>query len=238
MFSPGQKYRPSAARENEIDRLLRDARARSGAFAPLAGDGLPLGHVRAKNTSGATIGFGGCALYTKTGYSNTEETPRRDWDPRKGFFTLVALQNILSNPTTAIGGMAVALEPIANNDFGLVAIAGLAVCSVTATDVGYIRPNGATAIRDHWGFARILSYDTTGTGFSVVNLSDTRFQVFYTLTANMSAGSASATLCPNGSSWTTTVHDPEGIAGWQTIGDSGFVEWRGNRWSIVIPLCD
>lgn len=198
---------------------------------------LPLGHVMATNNSGADLAFGSAALYVDNAFLNTEGSPRADWDPRKGALTLVALQNILSNPTTPIGGMAITTEPIADGKMGQVAIAGLAVLILAGTTVGYVRPAGSTLVRDHWGFGRILTYDTDE-DFAIVNLSDSRFQVFYTLTANMAAGSANATLSPAANSWSTTVHDPHGIAAWQTTGDTGFVEWRGDRWCVTIPLCD
>lgn len=235
MFRPGQTFVPSASRENDVTRMLREWK--SGTFGGYQSRAtMPLGHIMAKNTSGADLAFGDCALYEKTGFSNTEELPRADWDPRKGYITLLALQNINSTASPSIGGMAIAIEPIADGEFGTVAIAGPAVCMITASDVGYIRPNGSTAIRDHWGFARILTYDADSE-FAIVDLSDTRFQVFYNLTANMSAGSAAATLCPGGSSWSTTVHDPHLIATWQVSGDSGFAEWRGDKWCVTIPLC-
>lgn len=221
--------------------MLRDYRAGSGSFVRPAGEPMPMGHMLAKNSTGANLGFGDAAMYRETGYTNTTGPTKRDYDMRRDFLTLVQLDDLTSNPATPFGGMAIALEPIENNQMGRVAIAGLAIVNMYSTTIDrvYLQPT-STAPRlraSYWGFGRVLAINASP-AFSLVDLSDRKLQVAYTLTANMSSQSATATLGDQGgATWTTTVHDPHNIAAFQLNGQKGFAEWRGDRWVVTIPFC-
>ena len=244
MFHPGQKYKPSAARENEIDRMLRDYRAGSGAFVRPDSSEMPIGHILAKNSTGSDLGFGRVAMYFTGGFKNTEGGGnRRDYDPRKGFLTLSPMVNIVSDPNgwQEFGGLAVTLETIANNAIGRVAIGGTAIVAepglINADDQRYLYPTSSGIRVGFFGFGRFLAEDPASGDFRLFNLDDRKIECFYTLTANMSGGSAAATMSPGSTSWATIVHDVHSIAAYQKTNDTGFAEWRGTKWCIKIPFC-
>lgn len=247
MYYPGQKYRPSAARENEIDRLLRDARAGSGSY--MRGDlaRMPLGHILAKNESGADLGFAAPTIYYFDDYV-VPGSVSDNWDMRTNFLRLAPFANVVSEPGIGLryGGMAVTQEPIAQNQIGVVAIAGLSVLSPNQPvsdevlrDSRYVAPFAPPLYerRSYWGFMRLLAYDTDRQ-WAIVDLSDRHLTTQYVLTANMNV-SATATLGGGASpyTWTTTVHDVHALAGYQRTGDKGWCEWRGDRWVVTIPFC-
>jgi hypothetical protein len=242
MYHAGQKFVPSASRENEIDRLLRDARAGRLAYERDPLTDMPLGHMLAKNVSGADYAYGSVVMYHGTdGYRTTQGQAafRRDWDMRKDYLEIRDATDLLSNEAAPFSGMAITLESIANNALGLVAIGGIALVNMAPTTTGnfvYLQPHPTNqAVYSYWGFGRALAWRT---GVAVVDLSDRQFEVAYTLTANMSGASANATLGINGGrTWTTTVHDLHGIAGFQKSGDKGFAEWRGYQWIIKVAYC-
>lgn len=247
MYHPGQKYRPSAARENEIDRLLRDARAGSGSYMRNDLARMPMGHVLAKNESGADLGFAAATIY----YFDDLVVPdlaSNNWDMRDNFLRLAPFADVVSEPGTGLryGGMAVTQEPIAQNQIGVVAIAGPSIFSPKQSindnvlrDSRYVAPF-APPLYDrlsYWGFMRILCYDSNPQ-YAIVDLSDRHLTTQYVLTANMNS-SATATLGGGASAytWTTTVHDVHALAAFQRTGDKGWCEWRGDRWVVTVPFC-
>lgn len=246
MFYPGQKYRPSASRENEIDRLLRDARADSGSYSRGDLARMPMGHIMAKNESGADLGFAKAAMYYFDRY-RTGTNGANDWDMRKDYVLLAPFNDVISYPIPSnnfYGGMAVTLEPIANNEFGRVAVAGLAILAEGSNAVNpvYLAPFTAVPkIRStYWGYARVLADDPSY--FSLVDLSDRNLTTQYVLTSNMSApsnGDAAATLGGGASvhTWSTRVYDPHSLAGFQRTGDKGWCHYIRDRWVVTVPFC-
>lgn len=244
MYFPGQKFRPSAARENEIDRLLRDVRSESGSYSRGDLSRMPLGHMLAKNESGGDLGFAAPAMYYYDDYV-APDTASDNWDMRNHFLRLAPFADVVSEPGIGLrfGGMAVTQEPIAQDQIGRVAIAGLSVFSSnlpgdnTLRDSRYVAPFTAapTHRQSYWGFMRILSYDVDP-AYAIVDLSDRHLTTQYVLTANMS-GSATATLGGPSHTWTTTVHDFHTLASFQRTGDKGWCQWRGDRWVVTVPFC-
>ena len=224
--------------------MLRDYRAGSGAFVRPATTEMPIGHILAKNSTGSDLGFGRVAMYFTGGFKNTEGgVNRRDYDPRKGFVTLSPMVDIVSDPNAwqEFGGLAVTLETIANNAIGRVAIGGTALVAEPSLSMAdnqrYLYPSSGGVRVGFFGFARFLAEDSASSNFRLFNLDDRKIECFYTLTANMSAGSATANMDPGNTSWSTTVRDIHSIAAYQKSGDSGFAEWRGTQWCIKIPFC-
>ena len=247
MFHQGQSFKPSASRENEISRLLDDARAGRLSYQRDPNREMPLGHAIAKNTTGADLAFGDAAMVYEGSYRH--QGSWADWDMRRDHLLLHALGDVVSQPgvSTRFGTMAIAVEPIADNAFGRVAIAGLALVNGVPDlvagngDYRFCHPAaGNTLTFSYWGFARVLCWQVANnfTGdMSLVDLSDRKLQVHYVLTSSYSALSATATLDGGSGPWTTTVHDVHQIATFQRSGDKGFAEWRGNRWVVIIPFC-
>jgi hypothetical protein len=161
---------------------------------------------------------------------------------RYDYLTLKAPVDLVSDPVLparATGGLAVALEPIAENEFGRVAIAGLALVGFAPGDTNrrYLQPDpNGDALWSYWGFGRALAW--AGSGVCVVDLSDRQFDAAYELTTDMTAGSATATVGLNGArTWTTTVHDIHGFGPFQKIGNKGIAEWSGQQWRVKVAYC-
>jgi hypothetical protein len=250
MFAPGQKFKPSASRENEIDRMLRDYRAGRLAFGAGPGEPMPLGHMLAKNETGVDLEFGSPAMYRERSYKSTSNYT--EWDVRRDVLVLSPADTLKTNvgQDARFGGMVVALEPIASNELGRVAVSGLALVNGVADQPAskgnwqYLAPNVNNQIRfSYWGFARVLarqapqSIDTDGP-MSLVDLSSKHFQAAYELKQNFTGNSALATIGLQGFSWDTHVVDLYNIAATvQRVGNKGFCEWRGEQWIVTIPFC-
>jgi len=235
----GEKFRPSASREREVDRLLRDAReGRTGLESPNNFAMRP-GHVLAKNNTGADLAFGKAAFIAGLGgaYVTSEPVPRKDWNYQKGYYTLTVLQNITSDPVSDYpSSLAITVEPIKSNEFGIVAIAGLAVCSEGLGGIGYARPYNTQLVSGNWGMARIVTQESTSS-FSILNLDDHQWFAPYKLTAALGT-SSNAKIDPGGAAeYTTTVYDDQSIASWQVVGDKGLAFYSGSRWQIRVPWC-
>lgn len=240
----GEKFKPSASRERELDRLLRDAReGRTGLESP-DGKNMPLGHMYAKNMTDQDLDWGTVVMYHgANGFYSTQlaGSGRRDWDMRKDYLELRLPTDLNSNASNPFGGMAFTLEKIKVNEIGRVAVAGLAILNATPVSPGddnfrYLQPDpdiGSTY--SYWGFGRALAWRA---GTAVVDLSDRHFQAVYQLTANMASNSANATLgLQGGRTWTTTVHDLHGVAGFQKSGNKGIAEWQGKQWVVKVAYC-
>jgi hypothetical protein len=250
MFAPGQKFKPSAARENEIDRMLRDYRAGRLAFGAGTGEPLPMGHMLARNETTKNLERGEPAMFIERSYTSTSQWT--EWDVRRDVLRLSRADTLKSNvgQNGRFGGMAVALEPILMNDLGRVAVSGLALVNRVADQVAgkgnwrYLAPNVDNQIRfSYWGFARVLSrqvqqdVDVDGP-MSLVDLSSPHLQVAYQLKQNFIGNTALATLGEGGHTWDTQVVDYYNIAASdQQIGNKGFCEWRGEQWIVTIPFC-
>lgn len=230
--------------------MLRDYRAGSGSFVRPGSSEMPIGHILAKNSTGGDLGFGQAAMYYQQSlrYSSANSDHGSDWDSRKDYVILNPLSQVVDQPDAALrfGGMAITLEPIKSVEIGRVAIAGLALLTqvpdyVNSPDAQYIRPTASSVTFSYWGFGRALCWQVLNNGqgnTSLIDLSDRKLQVAYTLTSNMVTSTATATLGgTGGAEWTTTIHDRHDIAGFQKTGDKGFCEWRGRRWVVTIPFC-
>ena len=235
----GEKFKPSASRERELDRLLRDAReGRTGLESPDSASLRP-GHVLAKNDTGSDLAFGKGALVLGLpgAYVTSEPTPRKDHAYQKGYYSLKVLKNIVSDPASEYpSSLAITVEPIRSGEIGLVAIAGLAICADALGGTGYVRPNGTSLVGgSNWGLARIVTQES-GSGFSVLNLDDQNWWAVYLLTASI-ATSPNAKIDPGATEFATTVYDDQSIAAWQVSGDKGLAVYDGNRWEIRVPWC-
>jgi hypothetical protein len=244
VFSPGQKYRPSASRENEIDRMLRDYRAGSGSFVRPAGEPMPMGHMLGKNNLDYDLQYGSVVMYhANLGYRSTQgqAANRRDYDMRKDFLELRDCDHLLSDSANPFGGLGIVLETIAPNQLGRVAIAGLALLNQVPffprdKSFRYLQPHPFYKVEySYWGFGRALAFRS---GIALIDLSDRHFDVAYQLTSDMTNGSATATLGINSTyTWETTVHDLHGVAGFQKNNNKGICEWRGERWIVKVAYC-
>jgi hypothetical protein len=233
--------------------MLRDYRAGSGSFVRPAGEPMPMGHMMAKNETGADLGLTQAAsYYVDGGYSRGQGTsgPAKR-DPRSGFVTLRAMEDLTSKPvnpapTQVFGGLAFTLEPIAANKMGRVAVSGLVEVGTTESYAlygtgHYLMPRaGYYRAEEGWGgFARVLS--TNGTTM-LVDLSDRYPVAAYTLTGNYSpaggGGTANAVVqTATNHSWVSTVYDLHSIAAFQRSGSKGFCTWYGAQWVVTNPLC-
>jgi hypothetical protein len=252
MFHQGQSFKPSASRENEISRLLDDARAGRLSYQRDPNREMPLGHAIAKNTTGADLAVGRPALYDGT--FTQKEGPafnRKDWDPRKGYYTLVP-PNPLEDGDD-VGGVAITVEPIKQNQFGRVAIAGLAMWMDTFTSrLGqFIAPTTTGFLAADYGFGRCVA---NFEGMAVIDLSQTYLIAHYTLLANWTSppgATASASIGgPFAPAHTTTIRDGynTGAPLYQRFngsleGDYGLVRWINSnafdfgQWHVLIPYC-
>jgi hypothetical protein len=239
MFSKGQKFKPSASRENEIDRLLRDTRSGSATFSrPGSYAALP-GQILAKNETGADLAACKIAQYNSnpTCYNNSDGTSV-DWDTRKGYLSLQPNANLNSNDSFSVypNGFAVTVEPIKQNEFGVVAVSGIALVDATFSAGAYLRPSTGGAVRSNWGFARII-LNNAAVNQCVINLDDSQLIALYEITGAWSSSEANCKIDPPGG-YTTKVVDEHNIAQWQTTGDRGFAMWSGVEWQVMIPFCD
>jgi hypothetical protein len=252
-FHVGQPFRPSASRENEIEKMLRDYRAGRLEYKTKEKEPMPMGHMLAKNETGADLGLTQAAsYYVDGGYSHGQGTSGQGKrDPRSGFVTLRAMENLTSKPvhpapTQVFGGLAFTLEPIAANEMGRVAVSGLVEVgtneSYTFNATGnYLMPSaGYYWGEEGWGgFARVLSTNATT---MLVDLSDRYPVAEYTLTGNYSpaggGGIANAVVrTATNHSWASTVYDLHSIAAFQRGGSKGFCTWYGAQWVVTNPLC-
>jgi hypothetical protein len=249
-FHVGQPFRPSASRENEIEKMLRDYRAGRLEYKTKEKEPMPMGHMLAKNETGADLEFGSPAMYRERSYKSTSNYT--EWDVRRDVLVLSPADTLKTNvgQNAKFGGMVVALEPIASNELGRVAVSGLALVNGVADQPAskgnwqYLAPNVNNQIRfSYWGFARVLArqapqlIDTDGT-MSLVDLSSKHFQAAYQLKQNFIGNTALATLGEGGHTWDTHVVDLYNIAATvQRAGNKGFCEWRGEQWIATIPFC-
>ena len=234
---PGDKFKPSASREREVTKLLEAARGDAASFGVRGLDGLGPGHVIAKNTTGADLAIGKAALIpagSTGGVSSQEQIPRKDSSYQKGCYTLKALTPLITGANPYFESLAVTVEPIPNNKFGRVAIAGLAVANYPAQH-GFVNPAAGNVSWGLFGLAKVVTcMPATGSSdFSVWDLSCRAMQAVYTLTTNWSSGYATATIA--GAS--TQLLDTNGIATWQVNGDKGMAVYTGGNWVVITPWC-
>lgn len=233
---PGDKFKPSAAREREVTKILEAARGDAASFGVRGLDGLGPGHVIAKNETGADLAIGKAALIptgSSGGVSSQEQIPRKDPSYQKGYYTLKALTPLISGANPYFESLAVTVEPIPNNKFGRVAIAGLAIATVNLQH-GFVTPTAGNVSSGFFGLARVVTCMPGGSSsFSVWDLSCRAMQAIYTLTTNWSSGSATATIA--GAS--TQLFDNNGIASWQVNGDKGMAVYTGGVWTVITPWC-
>jgi hypothetical protein len=257
MYHAGQKFVPSASRENEIDRLLRDARAGRLAYTANDREPMSLGHALAKNTTGADLAVGRPALYDYT-FTQTAGPAfnRKDWDPRKGHYNLIARNPLRDGDT--VGGVALTLEPIKQNEYGLVAVSGMALwmeAPVGGISIGmYICPGTSQWSIGDYGLGRIVAEYDSGV---IVDLSEVQLMAPYALASSWSAPpSPTATATIGGvfsGGHTTTLRDNYNSGAWayQTPYNpsapfQGIARYvRGTvvgiadvgAWHVVIPYC-
>jgi hypothetical protein len=237
MTFPGDKFRPSAAREREVTKLIEAARGERASFDTPLLDGLGPGHVIAKNDTGADLEICKAALIpggSTPGISTQEASPRVDPAYQKGYYTLKALTPIISEANPWFESLALTIEPIKQGRFGRVAIAGLAVANYSVSS-GFAYPTAGSVGSGAFGLARIVA-NTSGlsgsAGFGIWDLSCRSMQASYTLTSNWGAVTT-ATIA--GAS--TRILDPFNIAGWQVNGDKGWALYDGGFWRVINPWC-
>ena len=236
---PGDTWKPSASREREVTRLLEAARGERASFGVPGKTKMEPGHVLVRNDTGEDLKFGKFAMITHDGYFDQDLSPRKDSEYRSGFYKAVALAPIISNMSPRVQRMGVTVEPIANTKFGIMAVAGLAVCTYSF-DKGYIAPASGTAFWiGMFGFARVVAMPQRGSGFCVVDMSGHNMYAPYTLTAvdAISRTARFAGPAAASASYTSLIYDVYGIASWQVVGDGGLAYWTGEQWEIVVPWC-
>ena len=233
----GQKFKPSASRERQISRLLKTQRQQStGAIAQQKAP-LPTGRVYARNSTGVLLDFGDAAWVDD--YTHPDTTIRDG--SATGVATLVVLDDV--DPANPRYGLAIACEPIASNDFGIVAVAGVAVCKHLNTGDGqWLRPDGATGLTyDDWGVARLIV--EIDTDFAVVDLSSVsnEYHRVFELTAAVSMGSSSAADIRDMDDTTVietaTVYDPVGMFDGLAIGKKGICVRQNGKYYIIQAEC-
>ena len=232
---PGDKFRPSAAREREVTKLIETARGERASFGVPTLDGLAPGHAIAKNDTGADLTFAKPAFLEQTGFVNTERTPRVDLEYRRGRYNLKPWNPVVDD--MRVSAMAVTLEPIKAGALGVVAIAGLAICD-GASGSGYVAPGASgTTSGGMFGFAKVKS-SANGQGFGIIDLSDLCLFNVYTITSIApTPRTITATFFDAPGTYSTVIRDPYSIAGWQVVGDKGIAVWTGSQWHIITPWC-
>jgi hypothetical protein len=235
MTFSGDRFKPSAKREREVTRLIQERRGQLASVGVPDIRSMQPGHVIAKNETGADLGIGKAALVRiAEGYFNTETIPRKDPEYRRGYYRLSALTPCVSGETPFFESMAVAIEPIQNGKFGVVAIEGLAIANYAAPQSGFVHPiSGNNVAGSMFGFAKVVTKPQDGLHFAVWDLSCRAMQAPYELTTNWSAGSATATI----GNWSTPILDSFNIASWQTTGDKGMAVWMSGYWHVITPWC-
>ena len=230
---PGDKFRPSAAREREVTKLIETARGERVSFGVPLPDQLAPGHVIAKNETGSNLAIGKAALIrTVGGYFNTEQIPRKDPEYRKGYYRLSALTPLVSGANPFFESLAVAVEAIPDGKLGRVAVSGLVIATYSIQD-GYVYPNAANSIAGgFFGLAKVVATEPNSS-FAVWDLSSRAMQASYTLTSNWAAGAASGTI----GGYATQIYDTENIATWQVNGDRGMAVYTGGFWKVINPWC-
>ena len=222
-----------------MTRLLEAARGERASFGVPDKTKMEPGHVLVRNDTGEDLGFGKFAMITYDGYFDQDLSPRKDPEYRSGFYKAVALAPIISHMSPRVQHMGVTVEPIANTKFGVMAVAGLAVCTYSFNS-GYIAPASGTTFRvGMFGFAKVVATPQRGSGFCVVDMSNHNMYAPYTLTA-VDAVSRTARFAGSeaeSASYTSPIYDDYGIAGWQVVGDGGLAYWTGEQWVIVVPWC-
>ena len=242
MTFPGDKFRPSAAREREVTKLIEAARGQRASFDTPLLDGLGPGHVIAKNDTGADLAVGKGALIpadTDSGVSSQEALPRRDPSYQKGYYTLKALAPLFTDTNNYFESLAITLEPIKAGRFGRVAIAGLAVVDQYLPH-GFVFPLNNSLGYGMYGLAKVVAnHQSPGVGtFSIVDLSARAMQARYGLTSNWDALSDSATAqIGTDSLFTTQIFDTYNIATWQVNGDQGIAVYEKGIWRVINPWC-
>jgi hypothetical protein len=235
-FFPGDIIKPSASREREITKLLEAARGERASFGINGRSRLEPGHVLVRNDTGADLGFGKAAMIRRLGYYDQDPLPRREPEYRTGFYSAVALAPTVEAMTPSVARMGLAVEPIKQDKFGVVAISGLAVAAYTSA-LGYVQPVTGGVFAGMFGFARIVSVPQAGQSaprdFGIWDLSAHNPYNVYEITA-ISGGAKTATL---EGGYSSVIKDNHGIATWQVVGDKGLVFWDGQFWVIVSPWC-
>ena len=229
---PGDKFRPSAARERELTKIIEAARGQRASFGVPGLDGLGPGHVIAKNETGADLEICKAALVPhNVGVFSQEATPRKDPSYQKAYYILKALTPLVSGAYPWFESLAVTLEPIKDGSFGRVAIAGLAVVNGTPPS-GFVMPLAGSVTGGPFGLAKVVVTPSVGS-FGIWDLSCRAMQASYTLTTNWGGGSATATI----GSYSTLIYDTFNIANWQVNGDKGWAIYDTGLWRVINPWC-
>jgi hypothetical protein len=234
----GDKFRPSAKRERELDRLLDRTRREGSGFRRPDGAPLRTGHVLAKNETGGALGFGVPAmLSTEYRLLNPLGTPIKDWDAQKLLYRLVPAINMVTGLSYSMTSVAITTEPIAAGAIGVVAIEGLAVSTVSISPASFFRPTVGSVTTSGWGWGRLIADSPGSENFTVVDLSACNFIARYEITG-ISGGTITAKIDPgHASEFSSTLLDTYSIASWQVVGDTGQCTWNGNAWVITNPWC-
>jgi hypothetical protein len=236
MTFPGDKFRPSAAREREVTKLIEAARGNAASFGVPGLDGLGPGHVIAKNETGADLEICKAALVPQgVGVFSAESTPRKDPSYQKAYYVLKALTPLVSGANPFFESLAVTLEPIKDGKFGRVAIAGLAVVNGSPA-AGFVMPIAGALSGGLFGLAKVVVTPSSGS-FGVWDLSCRAMQARYTLTTNWTGSAATATIGEAGLGYSTLIYDTFNIAGWQVNGDKGWAVYDGGFWRVINPWC-
>lgn len=234
----GQRFKPSAKREREITRVLRDSRVGTQSFQNVGLDGTSPNHIVAKNSTGTDLAFGQAVQWD---YINYAETARREWN-----VSAKAAADLRVNPSVGAGGVyqfncAITIKPIKAGEFGIVAINGPAYYNKAAAATIWLRPSASTVdlVADVWGCCRVLA---VGSDYSIVDLSQVNLVAPYKITGSTwTVGpppTIGATISPDSSApYSAAVADQYGIAAWQTTDDRGMATWDGTKWVVTQPFC-
>ncbi len=237
-FFPGDTIKPSASREREVTRLLEAARGERASFGVNGRYKMEPGHVLVRNDTGADLEFGKAALIETNGWFENDVIPRKDPEYRTGFYKAISLRPMVSLMSPRVERMGLAVEPIKDGKFGVMAIAGLAVATYGMSS-GYIAPLTNNIASTMFGFAKVVANPNRFGYHEVWDLSCHNPYCPYELTARGSTSfTADIVLTPfAGGRYSSAIYDPYNIAKWQVVGDTGIVYWAADRWIIVTPWC-
>lgn len=234
---------PTAETFHRMNRAAEDAAANRGSlqFTPGGDDDLPAGCLWAKNGTGADVD-----RFAPMGVLSIVISPTDNADEFRNNPSIT-----LKTPDEAdAGGFVIAQEPIANGAIGRVMVSGVSPVKLDIerdTDVyadinPYVSDDGM--LLTGGGHARIL-WKESGTGTDKWGLVQfpggggaTLWR--FALTANLSGGSAGATIKNlDGDTvvGTLVVRDPEGIFSTLESGDTGLALLVGDRYFVIQAGC-
>lgn len=162
---PGQPIRTafSAAAWNRAQDAADKVLGQGDAFAAdsVRGPGAPYTALPCKNMSGTDV-----ARWGVLAISGLEITPNgATGSGNAQFESMPVLQG--TTPTTTTQSIAIAVEPIANNAIGMVAVAGVVQTKVqvVSTSHKFARPKASTTeLQTDWGGPAYLLYKESSTG--------------------------------------------------------------------------